>query len=121
VHGETDRLKYGRDREKPMAVKKQFSSFADLINSAELPVLVDFYAPWCGPCQLMAPILEQVATQVRDKVQIVKINTDQYPQVASQYQVRALPTFILFRHGQPIDRFEGAIPADQLLDKLKRL
>ncbi len=104
-----------------MAVKKQFSSFADLINSAELPVLVDFYAPWCGPCQLMAPILEQVAAQVRDKVQIVKINTDQYPQVASQYQVRALPTFILFRHGQPIDRFEGAIPADQLLDKLKRL
>lgn len=104
-----------------MAVKKQFGSFAELLQSSSLPILVDFYAPWCGPCQLMAPILEKVGTQVRDKVQIVKINTDQYPEIASQYHVRALPTFIIFRDGQPIDRFEGAIPAEQLLDKLKRL
>ncbi len=104
-----------------MSVKKQFSSFTELLQSSELPILVDFYAPWCGPCQLMAPILEKVGSQVRDKVQIVKINTDQYPEVASKYEVRALPTFILFQNGQPIERFEGAIPADQLLDKLKRL
>lgn len=104
-----------------MAVKKQFSSFADLIQSAELPVLVDFYAPWCGPCQLMAPILEKIGPQVRDKVQIVKINTDLYPGIASQYKIRALPTFILFKDGKPIDRIEGALTAEQLLDKLKRL
>jgi thioredoxin len=104
-----------------MSVKKQFSSFSELLQSSQLPILVDFYAPWCGPCQLMAPILEKVGAQVRDKVQIVKINTDQYPEVASKYAVRALPTFILFQNGQPIERFEGAIPADQLLDKLKRL
>lgn len=104
-----------------MSVKKQFSSFTELLQSSEMPILVDFYAPWCGPCQLMAPILEKVSSQVRDKVQIVKINTDQYPEVASRYEVRALPTFIIFQNGQPIERFEGAIPADQLLDKLKRL
>ncbi|MCS6959266.1 MAG: thioredoxin [Pseudanabaenaceae cyanobacterium SKYGB_i_bin29] len=104
-----------------MAIKKQFSSFAELLQSSPLPILVDFYAPWCGPCQLMAPILEKVGAQVRDKVQIVKINTDQYPDIASQYHVRALPTFIIFRDGKPIERFEGAMTADQLLDKLKRL
>ncbi len=104
-----------------MAVKKQFSSFAELLQSSQVPLLVDFYAPWCGPCQLMAPILEKVGAQVRDKVQIVKINTDQYPEVASQYQIRALPTFILFQDGKPIERIEGAMTADQLLDKLKRL
>ncbi|PLS68824.1 MAG: thioredoxin [Cyanobacteria bacterium M5B4] len=104
-----------------MAVKKQFSSFAELLQSSQIPLLVDFYAPWCGPCQLMAPILEKVGAQVRDKVQIVKINTDQYPEVASQYQIRALPTFILFQDGKPIERIEGAMTADQLLDKLKRL
>lgn len=103
-----------------MSVKKQFSSFADLLQSSEIPVLVDFYAPWCGPCQLMSPILEQVGSQVRDRVQIVKINTDQYPEVASKYQVRALPTFILFKQGEPIDRLEGAITAVDLLKRLSQ-
>ena len=59
-----------------MAIKKQFSSFEDLLKSSELPVLVDFYATWCGPCQMMAPILEQVGANLRDRLQIVKIDTD---------------------------------------------
>jgi thioredoxin len=81
-----------------MAVKKQFDSFEDLINSSELPILVDFYAPWCGPCQIMGRVLEQVSPMVKDKAQIVKINTDIYQGLASQYQhSSALPTMVIFQ------------------------
>lgn len=98
-----------------MAIKKEFSNFQEILDTVEVPLLVDFYAPWCGPCQLMAPILEQVSKQMQQRLKIVKINTDTYPQLASQYQVHALPTFILFKHGQVVNRIEGALPADQLL------
>lgn len=70
-----------------MAVKKQFSSFQELLESSSTPVLVDFYATWCGPCQMMSPILEQVGASLRDRIQVVKIDTDRYPTIASQYQI----------------------------------
>jgi thioredoxin len=101
-----------------MAVKKEFNSFEELIAGSEVPLLVDFYAPWCGPCQMMANILQQVNAQLRDRLQIVKINTDNYPQIATQYQVHALPTLVLFKNGQPIDRIEGVLPSDQLVQRL---
>ncbi|UZQ54942.1 thioredoxin [Trichothermofontia sichuanensis B231] len=98
-----------------MAIKKEFSNFQEILDTVEGPLLVDFYAPWCGPCQLMAPILEKVSKQMQQRLKIVKINTDTYPQLASQYQVHALPTFVLFKQGQVVNRIEGALPADQLL------
>jgi len=101
-----------------MSVKKQFGSFDELLKSSELPVLVDFYAPWCGPCQLMTGILDKVSETMKDKVQIVKINTDNYPDLASQFKVYALPTLVLFKDGAPVDRVEGVIQADQLCDRL---
>ena len=103
-----------------MAVKKQFSSFQDLLKGSELPLLVDFYAPWCGPCQMLAPILEQVNAQLANKLQVVKINTDKYPQLASQYQIQALPTLVLFKNGQPVDRIEGLMQAPQLIQYLQK-
>ena len=102
-----------------MSVKKQFSSFQDLLNKANRPVLVDFYATWCGPCQMMAPVLEQVGVQLRDRVQVVKIDTDKYPQLATQYQIQALPTLVLFKNGQPVERIEGAMQAPQLIQQLQ--
>ncbi|NES84828.1 MAG: thiol reductase thioredoxin [Moorea sp. SIO2B7] len=75
-----------------MAVKKQFSSFQELLSSSDVPVLVDFYATWCGPCQIMAPIMEQVGAHMRNQLQVVKIDTDKYPGLASQYRIEALPT-----------------------------
>jgi thioredoxin len=102
-----------------MSVKKQFSSFQDLLNNANRPVLVDFYATWCGPCQMMVPVLEQVGVQLRDRVQIVKIDSDKYPQLASQYQIQALPTLVLFKGGQPAHRIEGVVPASQLVQQLQ--
>ena len=103
-----------------MSVKKQFGSFDELLESSELPVLVDFYAPWCGPCQLMTGILDKVSETMKDTVQIVKINTDNYPEIASQYKVFALPTLVLFKDGEPVDRVEGVIQADQLCDRLSK-
>jgi thioredoxin len=102
-----------------MAVKKQFNSFQDLLTNSELPVLVDFYAVWCGPCQVMAPILEQVGAQLKDQLQVVKINAEQYPQVASQYGVQAYPTLVLFKQGKPVDKIEGVVPVDRLVSHLR--
>ncbi|MGJ3247772.1 MAG: thioredoxin [Elainellaceae cyanobacterium] len=102
-----------------MATKKKFGSFQELLSGAERPVLVDFYAMWCGPCQMMAPILEQVNSQMKDKLQVVKIDTEKYPQLSSQYRIHALPTLVLFKDGQEIDRVEGVMPADRLVEYLQ--
>ena len=104
-----------------MAVKKQFSNFQDLLEGSDLPILVDFYATWCGPCQMMAPILEQVGANLRDRLQVVKIDTDKYPNLASLYQIEALPTLVLFKDGQPAERIEGVQQAQQLIQHLSSL
>ena len=104
-----------------MAVKKKFSSFQELLESSNTPVLVDFYATWCGPCQMMSPILEQVGASLRARIQVVKIDTDRYPTIASQYQIHALPTLVLFKNGQPVERIEGVVNANQLVPHLASL
>ncbi|HEY9693460.1 MAG TPA: thioredoxin [Oculatellaceae cyanobacterium] len=104
-----------------MAVKKQFNSFQDLLSSSEVPVLVDFYATWCGPCQMMSPILEQVNSHLKEQLQVVKIDTDKYPQIANQHHIHGLPTLVLFKNGQPVDRIEGVVPAADLIQRLKTL
>jgi len=101
-----------------MSVKKQFNSFEELIDGSEVPLLVDFYAPWCGPCQIMSGILEQVSAKVKDQAQVVKINTDTYPALATQYKISALPTMVIFKGGKPVDRIEGVMPTDKLYDRL---
>ncbi|KAK4390942.1 Thioredoxin Y2, chloroplastic [Sesamum angolense] len=103
-----------------VASKKQtFSSFDELLENSDKPVLVDFYATWCGPCQFMVPILEQVSAKMIDKIQVVKIDTEKYPSIANDYSIEALPTFILFKDGKPFDRFEGAMAADQLIQRIE--
>ncbi len=102
-----------------MSTKKQFGSFQELVHQSDLPVLVDFYAPWCGPCQMMAGLLEQINSEMKQQLRIVKINTENYPQLASQYQVRALPTLVLFKQGEPALRIEGVLPVDQLKQRLR--
>jgi thioredoxin len=97
-----------------MATKKQFNSFEEMLTSSDVPVLVDFYADWCGPCKLMSPILEQVNTQLQGKIRVAKIDTEKYPQLASQYGIEALPTLILFKQGQPINKIEGVMQAPDL-------
>ncbi|XP_027093841.1 uncharacterized protein [Coffea arabica] len=101
------------------AKKQTFSSFDDLLKTADKPVLVDFYATWCGPCQFMVPVLNEVSTRMKDKIQVVKIDTEKYPSIADKYRIQALPTFIIFKDGEPHDRFEGALTADQLIQQIE--
>lgn len=103
-----------------MTIKKQFGSFEEMLAGSSLPVLVDFYATWCGPCQMMASILEQVNSQMRNQLKVVKIDTEKYPQLASTYQVHALPTLVLFKQGQAVERIEGVLSVEQLIQRLKR-
>ncbi|RSK36324.1 thioredoxin [Hymenobacter metallilatus] len=86
-------------------------SFSELINSPGMPVLVDFYADWCGPCKTMAPILEQVANQHQGKLKVIKIDVDRNQAVAQQFRVQSIPTLILFQQGQPVWRQAGVVSA----------
>ena len=89
-------------------------SFADLISSPGMPVLVDFFATWCGPCKTLAPILEQLADAHAGKLRIIKIDVDRNPAAARQFGVKSMPTLILFRQGQPVWRQSGVLPLAQL-------
>jgi thioredoxin 1 len=89
-------------------------SFSELINSPGMPVLVDFYADWCGPCKTMAPILQQVAAEHAGKVKIIKIDVDRNQAVAQQYRVQSIPTLILFHQGKVLWRQSGVVPSGQL-------
>lgn len=89
-------------------------SFQELINAPGMPVLVDFYADWCGPCKTMSPIIEQVAKAHAGKVKVIKINVDNNQPVAQQYNVQGIPTLILFHKGRILWRQAGVVPAHQL-------
>ncbi|MBN3959529.1 MULTISPECIES: thioredoxin [unclassified Nostoc] len=102
-----------------MATQKEFNSFDDMLSASDVPVLVDFYAEWCGPCQMMTPILEQVNNQLKDRLRIVKIDTEKYTELATQYKIESLPTLVLFKEGKPVDRIEGVRQAAQLVQYLQ--
>lgn len=95
------------------------SKFNELINS-NTPVLVDFYATWCGPCKTMSPILDEVATQVQGKAKVIKIDVDKNQQAAAAYQVRGVPTLILFKNGQQIWKQSGVVPANELVNLINQ-
>jgi thioredoxin 1 len=93
---------------------------AEVINS-ELPVLVDFWAPWCGPCKMITPVLEEIATSYSAKLKIRKVNVDDYPEIAAKQSVRGIPTLVLFRGGEAVSSKVGAVSKQQLeafLDEL---
>ncbi|WP_375561921.1 thioredoxin [Bernardetia sp. OM2101] len=84
-------------------------SFQDIIQS-DTPVLVDFYADWCGPCQAMTPVITDFSSEMGEKVKVIKINVDTNPAVASTFNVRGIPTFIVFKNGEAVSRQSGMMP-----------
>lgn len=90
------------------------ANFASHINNSDLPVLVDFWAPWCGPCKMMAPAFAQTAAAMEPRLRLVKVNTEEQQQLAGQYAIRSIPTLVLFRNGRETDRMSGALNAAQL-------
>lgn len=90
------------------------ASFDDDVLKAEAPVLVDFWAPWCGPCKMVAPVLDELARDYNGKVEVVKLNVDENPATAQQYGVRGIPTLILFKGGRIEEQIVGAVSRDRL-------
>ena len=95
------------------------SNFNKIINS-KTPVLIDFYADWCGPCKMLAPILKDVKAELQDQIKIIKIDVDKNQSLASQYQVRGVPTMMLFKNGQSVWRQSGVLQKDDIVNIIKQ-
>jgi thioredoxin 1 len=103
-----------------MADVKEISEalFEAEVVKASLPVLVDFWAPWCGPCKMIAPVLKELAEENDGRLKVVKVNVDENPDLASRFDVMGIPTMILFKSGQAVDSFTGAMSKQALADKV---
>ncbi len=95
------------------------SNFQAEVIESEQPVLVDFWAPWCGPCRVVAPVLEEIAAEQAEKLRVVKLNVDDNQRTAAQYGVMSIPTMILFKNGQPAKKIVGAYPKRKLVQELE--
>jgi thioredoxin 1 len=96
------------------------ASFKEEVLESDVPVLVDFWAPWCGPCRMVAPVVDEIAEQYAGQVKVVKLNTDENPNVASQYGIRSIPTLMIFKNGQRVDMVVGAVPKTTLANTLEK-
>ncbi len=104
---------------KPVQVSD--ATFGRDVLNAPLPVMVDFWAPWCGPCRMIAPALEKLAAEYAGRIRIAKLNVDDNPRTAAQYQVQGIPTLLLVKNGKVVDRIVGALPEAQLRMQVQRL
>jgi thioredoxin 1 len=96
------------------------ATFQRDVLSSDQPVLVDFWAPWCGPCKMLAPVVEKVAAAHDGRVKFVKLNTDENPSLSGEYQVQGIPCLILFKGGKPVDRIVGFVPEKQISSMLQK-
>jgi len=97
------------------------ADFEQEVIKSHIPVLVDFWAPWCGPCHMVAPILEELAQEFGAKVKIAKMNVDENPKTPPLYGIRAIPTLIIFKGGEIVEQITGVVPKDQLKSKLEKV
>ena len=96
-------------------------SFSNEVLNSELPVLVDFWAEWCGPCKMVSPIVEELSNEYNGKVKVTKLDVDSNPQTATNYGIRGIPTLLMFKDGSAVDQIVGAVPKAQIAERLDKI
>jgi thioredoxin 1 len=104
-----------------VVVELSDSTFEQEVTKATTPVLIDLWAAWCGPCRLIAPVVEELAGKYQGKVKMAKVNVDDYPQLAAQFRVMNIPTLLLFKAGQEVDRIVGVVPKEELTRRIEKV
>jgi len=96
-------------------------SFSNEVLNSELPVLVDFWAEWCGPCKMVSPIVEELSNEYNGKVKVAKLDVDSNPQTATNYGIRGIPTLLMFKDGAAVDQIVGAVPKNHIAERLDKI
>jgi thioredoxin 1 len=104
-----------------MATEVNDVNFDTEVINSDLPVLVDFWAPWCGPCRALAPVIDQLAEEYSGKAKIVKLNTDDNPNIAVQFRINSIPTMILFKDKKPVEMLVGALSKEKIQEAIDKL
>jgi thioredoxin 2 len=97
------------------------ANFSEEVLQSSLPVLVDVWAPWCGPCRMIAPVIEELAQEFAGRLKVVKLNSDENRYIASQYQIQGIPTILFLKNGELIDQVVGAVPKQHLVNKIRQI